>query len=85
METKKYSVESICSELVDYTQKHIADASLKIDAQTTFNELGLDSSSIIELVLFIERKFSVSISEQDLIPENLKSIQTIANCTSKYL
>jgi hypothetical protein len=41
--------------------------------------------SIIELVLFIERKFNVAISEKDLSPENLKSIQTLAECTFKYL
>jgi acyl carrier protein len=35
--------------------------------------------------LFIERKFEVAISEKDLTPENLKSIQTLAECTFKYL
>ena len=85
MKTKKYSIEILCEELIKYAQLYIADASLKIDDQTPFSELGLDSSSIIELVLFIERKFAVSISEKDLIPENLKSIQALANCTYTYL
>jgi len=82
---EKISIENICIELLLFVQSSILDSSVSISPETHFSEIGIDSMSIIELVLFIERKFDVSISEKDLSPENLKSIQTLAECTLKYL
>ncbi len=85
MKSKEFTKEYICDELMSYVKNNITDGSVLIGAQTPFNQIGLDSSSVIELVLFIERKFDVVIPEEDLIPENLKSIQALAHCTYKYI
>ncbi|MEO8762307.1 MAG: acyl carrier protein [Bacteroidia bacterium] len=85
MENKKITQENICNELISYVKNNITDNSISIESETPFNQIGLDSSSIIEIVLFIERKFSVVIPEGDLIPENLKSINALAKCTYKHL
>ncbi len=82
---EKISKEHICNELLLFVQSAILDSSLSITPDTLFSDIGIDSMSIIELVLFIERKFEVAISEKDLTPENLKSIQTLAECTFRYL
>lgn len=82
---KKFSQQDICNELIDYIKSNIADNRILISKETPFNQIGLDSSSIIELVLFIERKFNVSISEGDLVPDNLKSVEALARCTHKYI
>ena len=82
---EKISKENICNELVSYVQKNILDSSVAMTSETPFKQIGLDSMSIIELVLFIERKFNVAISEKDLIPENLTSVRSLAECTFKYL
>jgi acyl carrier protein len=47
--------------------------------------LGIDSLSIIAIVLFIERKFGVRIPEEELIPENLESINAVAACCFRLL
>jgi len=85
MENKKFTQEYICNELIRYVKTNIADSSVLMEAQTPFNQTGLDSSSVIELVLFIERKFDIIILEEDLIPENLKSITALTQCTYKYI
>lgn len=82
---EKPSKENICNELLLFIQTNILDSTVKINNETLFSEIGLDSMSIIELVLFIERKFGVAISEKDLIPDNLKSVLSMAECTIKYL
>ena len=82
---EKISEELICSELLLFVQSSILDSSVSITPDKRFSDIGIDSMSIIELVLFIERKFEVAISEKDLTAENLKSIQTLAECTFKYL
>jgi acyl carrier protein len=56
------------------------DASTEVKADTPFHKLGIDSMSIIELVLFIERKFKISIPETELVPSNFKSITSLAEC-----
>ena len=82
---KKYSEQDICNELINYIKSNLADSNISISKDTPFNQIGLDSSSVIELVLFIERKFQVSITEGDLVPDNLKSVDTLAQCTYKYI
>ncbi len=81
----KINKEDISNELVKFVQTTIVDSSLTITAETQFKDIGIDSMSIIELVLFIERKFNVSLSDKDLIPENLKSVNTLAECTYKNM
>jgi acyl carrier protein len=82
---KKFSELDICNELIGYVKSNLADSSITIAKETPFNQIGLDSSSIIELVLFIERKFQVTVPEGDLVPDNLKSVEALAQCTYKYI
>jgi acyl carrier protein len=82
---EKITKEHICSALVQHINTAILDSSLSIKPDTAFSDVGLDSMSIIEIILFIERKFGVSISEEELIPENLKSVQSLAECTLQHL
>jgi acyl carrier protein len=38
----------------------------------------LDSQGVLEVVGFIEREFSVTVADDDLVPENFQTIDTIA-------
>jgi len=50
----------------------------KIELETDFFEKGIiDSTGVIELVVFIEETFGVSINDEELIPENLSSLKNI--------
>lgn len=49
---------------------------------TSFLEEGIiDSTGVLELVEFLEKEFSISVDDEELIPENLDSIDN----TAKYL
>lgn len=82
---EKISKENISHELVKFVQTTLLDSSINITGDTPFKDIGIDSMSIIELVLFIERKFNIPLSDKDLVPDNLKSINTLAECTYKCL
>jgi len=44
----------------------------------------LDSQGMMELVAFIEESFAIEVGDEDLIPENFKSVDAIASyVTSK--
>ena len=52
------------------------DNGLKDD--TSFLDEGIiDSTGILELVSFVEEEFSISVEDEELIPENLDSIMNV--------
>ena len=53
------------------------DDNLKED--TSFLENGIiDSTGVLELVMFIEETYGISVEDDDIVPENLDSISKIA-------
>ena len=49
-----------------------------LDDNASFLENGvIDSTGILELVSFLEEEFSISIEDEELIPENLDSINNV--------
>ncbi len=57
------------------------DIPLKAD----LTEYGLDSIKAIQLVVNLENYYSIMIDEDDLLLENLCSIEKIINVVDKYL
>ena len=54
------------------------DEGLKND--TSFLDDGvIDSTGILELVNFLEEEFSISVDDEELIPENLDSIDNVVS------
>jgi acyl carrier protein len=48
--------------------------------ETSFLDEGIiDSTGVLELVTFLEEKFSINIEDEELIPQNLDSIMNVAN------
>jgi len=46
---------------------------------TSFLEEGIiDSTGILELVTYLEDEFSITVEDEELIPENLDSIDNVA-------
>ncbi|MNW50076.1 hypothetical protein D3C74_275160 [compost metagenome] len=53
---------------------------------TSFLEIGvLDSTGIMELVAFLEREFKISVLDEEIIQENLDSIDLISDYLLKKL
>lgn len=49
-----------------------------LNYETSFLDEGIiDSTGILELVSFLEEKFNIKIYDEELIPENLDSIEKI--------
>jgi acyl carrier protein len=55
-----------------------------LNDHTLLMEAGfLDSTSAMELVQFLEATFAISIDDDEVVPENLNSIDYIANFVGK--
>ena len=48
------------------------------DDQSFINSGIIDSTGVLELVSFIENTFSIQVEDEDLIPENLDSIEKVS-------
>ena len=49
-----------------------------LNDDSSFLEEGIiDSTGILELVSFIEEEFNIKVDDEDLIPENLDSINNV--------
>jgi acyl carrier protein len=52
----------------------------------SFLETGIiDSTGILELVAFVESEFGISVREQEMTPENLDSVNNVADYVSRKL
>jgi len=49
------------------------------DGQSFLESGIIDSTGILELVAFLEKTYGISVSDEELIPENLDSIDNISN------
>ena len=53
------------------------DANGLKDDSSFLDEGIMDSTGVLELVTFLEEKFSIKVEDEDLIPENLDSINNV--------
>ncbi|HRH03194.1 MAG TPA: acyl carrier protein [Bacteroidia bacterium] len=81
----KPDINEIAEALKSFISSSIVDHTVDFDTHTVLSTLGIDSFSLIEIVLFIERKYGVVLADESLTPDNLKSINSIAICTYKQL
>jgi acyl carrier protein len=57
---------------------YIADAEA-LDSDTSLLDQGIvDSTGVLEVIGFIEETFGITVEDSELLPENLDSIQGIA-------
>ena len=60
------------------------DIDLKDD--TSFLEEGIiDSTGVLELIEYLEEEFNIQIDDEDLIPENLDSLNNLEQFIAKLL
>lgn len=49
------------------------------------DDLGIDSLRLVELIATLEERFNIAISETDLDPDVLKTVENVYVLTEKYV
>jgi acyl carrier protein len=75
----------IIGDLKKYIEANILSADVKIDATTNLQQAGIDSFSTVEIILFIERQYGVMIPDDQLIPDNFKTLQALSSTVQALL
>ncbi len=56
----------------------LGDTASMLDDDESFLETGtLDSSSVLEVVMFLEHNFQLTVQDRELVPENLDSVNRL--------
>jgi acyl carrier protein len=79
---------SITPEIRDYISRNFlfSDKGFQYGDDVSFLEEGIiDSLGIIELVAFVEKKFSISVADQELLPTNFDSVSRLSSFISGKL
>jgi acyl carrier protein len=69
--------------IIDYISREIVQdpTQLPLSNETPLLEDGiLDSLGLLQLVVFLEERFGITVAEADLVPENFASVATICAC-----
>ncbi len=57
-----------------------------LESQASLLEAGLiDSTGVLELVTFLEDRFAIGIEDDELVPENLDSVERLVNFVESKL
>jgi len=72
------NADMIIAEIKNYIEKNILAETEQLDAETDLKKAGIDSFSMVEIILFIERKFGVAIPDEKLIPDNFKTLHSLS-------
>ena len=82
MSTNKQLIEQ---ELLDFLGKHLLAKNIEYNVDTELSNIGIDSLSTVEILLFIERRFRVMIPDEQLDRKTLRSVSTIARSVYSIL
>lgn len=72
--------QEISSSVSDYLKKRFLAKEVVFDPAQKFADFGIDSMTVVELVMYIEEEFSIVIPADQLTGDNLSSLETLSNC-----
>ncbi len=78
MSVVKLSADEIASQLCVFLRDNVLAPQIEVTSDTELSEIGVDSFSLMELVLFIERQFALELPAEALTPENIASVGTLS-------
>lgn len=70
--------QAIAEALLEFLRSSILAEGVAVDEATSLSQLGVDSVSLVELLLFIERRFKVIVPDGELTAANLATIQALS-------
>ena len=58
---------------------YVADPAALEDEASLLDRGIIDSTGVLEVIFFIEENFSIKVEDSEMLPDNLDSIERIAN------
>lgn len=58
---------------------YVADPAVLVDDASLLDRGIIDSTGVLEVIFFIEDTFGIKVEDSEMLPDNLDSIERIAN------
>ncbi|MDP6909610.1 MAG: acyl carrier protein [Flavobacteriales bacterium] len=75
--------QEITEVLSNYVTKSILAEGVAFAPDVAFSDVEIDSVTVVELVMMIEEEFGIEIPVDQLVPENLQSLESLVDCALK--
>lgn len=87
METERVgsSTEEIKDAIIEFLGTQVLVEGVDLQPDTSLSEIGVDSFSLMEIILFLERKFGLVIPLEELTPETISSVTSLAASCSRLM
>ena len=83
---EKTNIEDKIKKFISQTFLRAGQANPGLKNDTSFLEKGIvDSTGVLELVAFLEETFKVKVEDEELIPENLDSVNNLVRFVADKL
>ena len=71
-------ISTIEKDIKKFIIENILAGNVAVERDTKLQDAGMDSYSMVEIILFIERRYKLQVPNEKLSPNNFESISTIA-------
>ncbi len=75
----------IIAEIKKFIETNILAGDIMLEADTILQNIGIDSFSIVEIMLFIQQNYNILIPDDQLVPENFRTLNSLARLVNKLL
>lgn len=62
---------------------YVADSSVLEDNASLLDQGIIDSTGVLEVISFIEETFGIAVEDSEMLPDNLDSLERIANFVAR--
>ena len=76
--------QQILHQVTDYLKQRFLAKNVAFDPSKAFADFGIDSMTVVELVMYIEEEFGIVIPADQLTGNNLKSLDSLVACAVKH-
>ena len=67
------------------TNFYVADPVALKDSDSLLDQGIIDSTGVLEVILFLEETFGIKVEDSEMLPENLDSIDKIASFVTRKI
>ncbi len=64
---------------------YVADPAALPDETSLLEQGIIDSTGVLEVILFLEETFGITVEDAEMLPDNLDSIERISNFVSRKM
>ncbi len=74
--------DMIITDLQRFIVRNILAGDVRLGPETTLQNAGIDSFSLVEILLFIQEKYEIQVPDSQMLPDNFKSLTSLARMVS---